>query len=135
MSLLFYDDSPVFGGHEVMALLGLEAVLADFPGPVRFLAAAANVKLCEKVAALAADGHLSLDYLRPDGGIDPGAGWTDTCVNGMALGFCAVFVALSLYLLPRFKGVFVGVQWAKRMGGFGGVVDFVSDALRRRTRP
>jgi hypothetical protein len=31
------------------------------------------------------------DYLRPDGGIDPGAGWTDTCVNGMALSFCAWF--------------------------------------------
>lgn len=53
MSLLFYDDSPVFGGHEVMSLLGLEAVLADHPGPVRFIASAANGKLCEKVAALA----------------------------------------------------------------------------------
>jgi hypothetical protein len=31
------------------------------------------------------------DHLRPDGGIDPGGGWTDTCVNGMALGFCAWF--------------------------------------------
>jgi len=30
-----------------------------------------------------------------------------------------VFVALSLYLLPRLKGVFVGLQWAKRMYGFG----------------
>lgn len=38
----------------------------------------------------------------------------------MAFGFCTVFVALSLYLLPRFKGLFVGLQWAKRMGGFGG---------------
>ena len=37
----------------------------------------------------------------------------------MALGFPAVFVALSLYLLPRLKGVFVGLQWAKRMYGFG----------------
>ena len=53
MSLLFYDDSPVFGGHEVMALLGLEAVLSDFPGPVRFLASAANEKLCEKITAIA----------------------------------------------------------------------------------
>ncbi|WP_425434459.1 DUF983 domain-containing protein [Nioella sediminis] len=26
-------------------------------------------------------------------------------------------VALSLFLLPRFKGVFVGIQWAKRMHG------------------
>ena len=29
-------------------------------------------------------------------------------------------VALSLYLLPRLKGVIVGIQWAKRMHGFGG---------------
>ena len=27
-------------------------------------------------------------------------------------------VALSLYLLPRLKGVIVGFQWAKRMHGF-----------------
>jgi len=54
MSILFYDDSPVFGGHEVMALLGVEAVLAKFTGPVHFLAAAANAKLCERVTALAA---------------------------------------------------------------------------------
>lgn len=32
-------------------------------------------------------------------------------------------VALSLYLLPRFKGVMVGFQWAKRMHGFGGARD------------
>jgi len=37
----------------------------------------------------------------------------------MALGFSVIFVVLSLYLLPRLKGVFVGVQWAKRMHGFG----------------
>ena len=28
--------------------------------------------------------------------------------------------ALSLFLLPRMKGVMVGFQWAKRMHGFGG---------------
>lgn len=38
----------------------------------------------------------------------------------MALGFSVVFVALSLYLLPRLKGMFVALQWAKRMHGFGG---------------
>ena len=38
----------------------------------------------------------------------------------MAVGFSTVFVALSLYLLPRFKGLFVALQWAKRMHGFGG---------------
>ena len=36
----------------------------------------------------------------------------------MALGFSVVFVLLSLYLLPRIKGCFVGIQWAKRMHGF-----------------
>ena len=29
-------------------------------------------------------------------------------------------VALSLYLLPRLKGLIVAIQWAKRMHGFGG---------------
>ncbi|WP_246003918.1 DUF983 domain-containing protein [Histidinibacterium lentulum] len=29
-------------------------------------------------------------------------------------------VALSLYLLPRMKGLVVGIQWARRMHGFGG---------------
>lgn len=38
----------------------------------------------------------------------------------MAVGFSAVFTVLSLYLLPRLKGVFVGFQWAKKMHGFGG---------------
>ncbi len=28
-------------------------------------------------------------------------------------------VGLSLWLLPRLKGVIVGIQWAKRMHGFG----------------
>ncbi|SMX33131.1 DUF983 domain-containing protein [Actibacterium lipolyticum] len=28
-------------------------------------------------------------------------------------------VALSLYLLPRLKGLLVALQWAKRMHGFG----------------
>ena len=29
-------------------------------------------------------------------------------------------VGLSLFLLPRMKGMFVAVQWARRMHGFGG---------------
>jgi len=62
MRILFYDDSPVFGGHEVMSLLGLEAVLMDFPEPVHFIASSANGKLCEKVAALAEKHrHLTLE--------------------------------------------------------------------------
>jgi uncharacterized protein (DUF983 family) len=38
----------------------------------------------------------------------------------MALGFSVVVVALSLWLLPRLKGGFVGLQWAKRMHGCAG---------------
>jgi len=38
----------------------------------------------------------------------------------MAVGFVTGFVALALFLLPRFKGMFVAIQWAKRMHGFGG---------------
>ena len=32
-------------------------------------------------------------------------------------------VALSLYLLPRLKGMIVGIQWSQRMHGFGGARD------------
>lgn len=35
--------------------------------------------------------------------------------------FAAGCVALSLLLLPRFKGMIVAIQWAKRMHGFGTV--------------
>ena len=41
------------------------------------------------------------------------AGWV------MAVGFSDAFTVLALYLLPRLKGAFVGLQWAKRMHGFG----------------
>lgn len=37
----------------------------------------------------------------------------------MASVFTVGCVALSLYLLPRLKGMIVGLQWAKRMHGFG----------------
>jgi uncharacterized protein (DUF983 family) len=33
--------------------------------------------------------------------------------------FSVATVALSLYLLPRLKGVLVNIQWARRMHGFG----------------
>ncbi len=29
-------------------------------------------------------------------------------------------VAMSLFLLPRFKGMMVAIQWSRRMHGFGG---------------
>jgi len=34
--------------------------------------------------------------------------------------FAVGSVTLSLYLLPRLKGLIVAIQWAKRMHGFGG---------------
>lgn len=37
----------------------------------------------------------------------------------LATGFTIGCVALSLYLLPRLKGLVVAIQWAKRMHGFG----------------
>jgi uncharacterized protein (DUF983 family) len=36
----------------------------------------------------------------------------------LATTFSVGVVAMALYLLPRFKGLIVGVQWAKRMHGF-----------------
>jgi uncharacterized protein (DUF983 family) len=36
----------------------------------------------------------------------------------MALGFSIVFLSLTLYLLPRIKGLFVSHQWAKYLFGF-----------------
>jgi glycosyltransferase involved in cell wall biosynthesis len=53
MSILFYDDSPVFGGHEVMSLLGVAAVLDAFEGKAIFIASSANTKLCDQVKSLA----------------------------------------------------------------------------------
>jgi len=37
----------------------------------------------------------------------------------LATAFAIGTVGLSLFLLPRLKGVMVGIQWAKRMHGFG----------------
>jgi glycosyltransferase involved in cell wall biosynthesis len=52
MSLLFYDDSPVFGGHEVMSLAGLDAVLESSPEALVFLASESNEKLLARLADL-----------------------------------------------------------------------------------
>lgn len=38
----------------------------------------------------------------------------------MATGFSLASVALALWLLPRLKGMMVGIQWSRRMHGFGG---------------
>jgi len=37
----------------------------------------------------------------------------------LATMFSVGSVGLSLYLLPRLKGIIVAIQWAKRMHGFG----------------
>lgn len=37
----------------------------------------------------------------------------------MATIFTVLCVTLSLYLLPRLKGVVVAIQWSRRMHGFG----------------
>ena len=37
----------------------------------------------------------------------------------LAAVFSTAAVALSLYLLPRLKGMVVGIQWSRRMHGFG----------------
>lgn len=33
--------------------------------------------------------------------------------------FSVAAIALSLYLLPRLKGMLIGIQWSRRMHGFG----------------
>lgn len=37
----------------------------------------------------------------------------------LGVSFSVIFVGLALYFLPRIKGAFIGMQWAKRMHGFG----------------
>lgn len=54
MTLLFYDDRPVFGGHEAMTLLGLEALLAEPGLRVHFIACEENTTLIKKLGELAA---------------------------------------------------------------------------------
>jgi uncharacterized protein (DUF983 family) len=50
--------------------------------------------------------HFMWVYLRPEA-------WV------MASTLTVAAVALSLFLLPRMKGMVVGIQWARRMHGFG----------------
>lgn len=37
----------------------------------------------------------------------------------LATGFSVAFTVLALFLLPRMKGLFVALQWSRRMHGFG----------------
>ncbi len=52
----------------------------------------------------------------------PLLGWAFVAFRPNPMVLASIFaigtVALSLYLLPRFKGLMVGFQWAKRMHGF-----------------
>jgi uncharacterized protein (DUF983 family) len=49
--------------------------------------------------------------------------WAFTTFRPDPLVLASVFsvgaVALSIYLLPRIKGMIVGIQWSRRMHGFG----------------
>ncbi|MCF2869962.1 DUF983 domain-containing protein [Octadecabacter sp. G9-8] len=50
--------------------------------------------------------HFAFVHLRPDPMV-------------LAVVLTIVCVSLSLYLLPRLKGMIVAIQWARRMHGFG----------------
>jgi uncharacterized protein (DUF983 family) len=49
--------------------------------------------------------------------------WAFTTFRPDPLVLASIFsvgaVALSIYLLPRIKGMIVGIQWSRRMHGFG----------------
>ena len=36
----------------------------------------------------------------------------------LTVSFSIIFIAIALYLLPRLKGAFFGLHWAKRLHGF-----------------
>lgn len=55
VNLLFYDDSPVYGGHEVMTLLGIESLLANNDTEIKFLASENNETLHQKLTRIATD--------------------------------------------------------------------------------
>lgn len=40
-------------------------------------------------------------------------------VTAMLVGFLGAAIVMSLAMLPMVKGAFVGLQWARRMHGFG----------------
>ena len=50
--------------------------------------------------------HATFGYLRDDPFL-------------LAILLCTMALAMSLWMLPRMKGLVVAVQWAKRMHGFG----------------
>ncbi|NRA98406.1 MAG: DUF983 domain-containing protein [Rhodobacteraceae bacterium] len=68
------------------------------------------------------DGPAYLTILLVGHILGPALGWAYAAYEPDPLILATVFsvlaIALSLYLLPRLKGAMVGLQWAKRMGGF-----------------
>ncbi|MFA5581134.1 MAG: DUF983 domain-containing protein [Paracoccaceae bacterium] len=75
-------------------------------------------------AARADDGPAYLTILIVGHVMAPALMWAFVAFRPDPLVLTTIFtvgcVALSLYLLPRLKGMIVGFQWAKRMHGFGG---------------
>lgn len=51
----------------------------------------------------------------------------------VAIGLSLVFILLTLWLLPRIKGMFLSVQWANGMNGFGASLEN-NDAPSRAER-
>lgn len=45
--------------------------------------------------------------------------WPQSPMWAHMVGWPIVAIAMSLWLLPRFKGALIGYQWALRMHGFG----------------
>jgi glycosyltransferase involved in cell wall biosynthesis len=62
VNLLFYDDSPVYGGHEVMTLLGIESLLSSNGTLIKFLASENNKTLHEKLNEIARN-HAGLEVI------------------------------------------------------------------------
>ena len=70
---------------------------------------------------------VTIRSLLPPGQVEPNqleTGWIPKLggyrqVMVLATTFTVGCVALSLYLLPRLKGAIVGLQWAKKLHGFG----------------
>lgn len=50
--------------------------------------------------------------------------------------FLAIYVIIiTLLLLPRIKGVFIAIQWANRMHGFGGKAPKTASLTQNRAKP
>lgn len=90
-----------------------------------YLAVRDNCPVCNETLShhRADDGPAYLTILIVGKLMAPAIIWAFTTFRPDPMVLASVFtvgcVALSLYLLPRLKGAIVGLQWAKRMHGFG----------------